>query len=324
MALPGVYIIRVTASVFQVLGLFLTAWRIYIRLKIRRFWWEDAWATILLLTGLLWVIAQWVFLLTNGLTSIVTTWIYSIGFTSIVTLVRMSVLFSIIRIIHGSPRLLRFAYACVAFYAACWVILIIEKVVQCASDPSWHHAIVIYGKQFCLVKPRISIFEFTSDCVAVLILVILPLRMLWRVKLPKHQRRMILCIFASSVVLAFGALFHTIGQILNIFAVMIAGINVEVALSFYVCNLLVVVTYTYRFLRHGRGADTTEDTTTDDDDFTTPLTRPVQPTTLSLTTIDLEVDIPNDSCQPPTRRGVSSLPALTEGLIDSKLHIKLV
>lgn len=77
----------------------------------------------------------------------------------------MSVLFSIIRIIHGSPRLLRFAYACVAFYAACWVILIIEKVVQCASDPSWHHAIVIYGKQFCLVKPRISIFEFTSKWV---------------------------------------------------------------------------------------------------------------------------------------------------------------
>lgn len=39
---------------------------------------------------------------------------------------------------------------------------------------------------------------------------------------------MILSIFASSVVLAFGALFHTVGQILNIFVVMIAGINVEV------------------------------------------------------------------------------------------------
>lgn len=238
----------------------------------------------MLFTGLLWIIAQWVFLLTgrrlriancncrathdrhlDGLTSIINSWIHSISFTCIVTsvfkqihchdcclhyafrLVRMSVLFSIIRIIHGSSFLLKFTYACVAFFAACWVILIIEKIVQCASDPSWHHLIVESGMPFCLVKPRISIFKFTSkltflanhsilsgelgfsaDCVAVSIIVVLPLCMLWRVKLPRRQRRMILSIFASSVVLAFGALFHTVGQILNIFVVMIAGINVEV------------------------------------------------------------------------------------------------
>lgn len=115
----------------------------------------------------------------DGLTSIINMWIYSIGFTCIVTsvfihfsccnlflryvsrLVRMSVLFSIIRIIHGNPRLLKFTYACVAFFAACWVILIIEKVVQC-SNPSWHHQLVMSGKPFCLVKAPISIFEFSS------------------------------------------------------------------------------------------------------------------------------------------------------------------
>lgn len=55
----------VTSSVFQVLGLALTTWRIYIRIKIRRFWWEDAFAAALLFTGLLWIIAEWIYLQTG-------------------------------------------------------------------------------------------------------------------------------------------------------------------------------------------------------------------------------------------------------------------
>lgn len=174
-------------------------WRIYIRLKIHRFWWEDGWAVILLFTGLLWMIAQWVFLLSSkhprvanydckathdryldGLTSIINSWIYSISFTCIMTsvfihvrccdpflrsafrLVRMSVLFSIIRIAHGSPRLLKFTYTCVAFFAVCWAILVTMKIVQCASDPSWQHRIPESGKSFCLVKVQFSVFKFTS------------------------------------------------------------------------------------------------------------------------------------------------------------------
>lgn len=161
-----------------------------------------------------------------------------------------------------------------------------------------------------------------ADCVAVLILVVLPLRMLWRVKLPRRQRRMILSIFASSVFLAFGALFHTVGQILDIFTVMIAGINVEVrrlfrppdplimnllrshykvALSFFVCNLLVIVTYTYRFWlrdRLGDGDDTTTDLPSSyDDDFTTRVTRPAQTTSLPLTTVDLDIPLDHQTTQ---------------------------
>ncbi|KAN0078381.1 hypothetical protein V8E55_010438 [Tylopilus felleus] len=69
------------------------------------------------------------YLLANGWTSIIASWIYTICFTCLVTLARMSILFSIIRVIHGSPCLRAFTYACVAFFAACWIILIVEKVL---------------------------------------------------------------------------------------------------------------------------------------------------------------------------------------------------
>ncbi|KIK74959.1 hypothetical protein PAXRUDRAFT_100597, partial [Paxillus rubicundulus Ve08.2h10] len=183
----------VTASVFQVLGLILTAFRIYFRLKIGRFWWEDAWAALSLLLGSVWMIAEWTLLLTNGLVSIVGSWTYSITFICIITTVRMSILLSITRIIPESSRLRKFTHVCAAFFAACWVILIIATILQCI-DPSWHHVPIQSGKPFCQMKLQISIFEFSTDCVAVLILVVLPLCMLWKVKLPRRQRRMILSI----------------------------------------------------------------------------------------------------------------------------------
>ncbi|KAF9239314.1 hypothetical protein BU15DRAFT_46946 [Melanogaster broomeanus] len=275
----------VVTCVFQVLGLALTAFRIYFRIRIGRFWWEDGWAATMLLSGLLWMISQWGFLLTTGSTSIVFSWTYMISFTCIIAAGRMSILFSIIRIIPGSSRLKKFTYLCVAFFAACWIILTVEKVWQCAADRSWEHVPVASEKPF-------------SDFVADLILVVLPLCMLWKVRLPRRQRRMILSIFASSIVMTIGALFHTLGQVFNDFLVMTTGVNVEIALALIVCNLLVVVTYTYRFLLQDStsSSSSTEDTTDgtsasgdQDDDFTRP-TRQPRTTTLNLTTVDLSLD----------------------------------
>ncbi|KAF8556638.1 hypothetical protein OG21DRAFT_1408671, partial [Imleria badia] len=281
---------QVSASVIEALGLLLTAWRIFFRLKIHRFWWEDAWAAVLLPTGLLSVASYWMELLKNGSTAIVGSWFYSICFTCIVTLSRMSVLFSIIRIIHGSPRLGGFTYACVAFFATCWVILIVYKVWQCDSDPSWHQPSLLSSKPY-------------SDCIAVLILVVLHLRMLWRVKLPRRQRRMILSIFASSVVLAFGALFHIVGQIMNNLVLSTAGMHVEIALSIIVCNLLVVVTYTYQFLLHDSTGTTEDISTSNDDDFTMPPRPRVPATTLALTTVDLPVCFTSTGQQTSSKSG---------------------
>ncbi|KAG9311985.1 hypothetical protein JVU11DRAFT_7255 [Chiua virens] len=297
MARRALYYVRVSAKVVEIFGLVFTAWRICFRFKIGRFWWEDAWAAILLATGIIWVITFWA-QHPSGPSAIVGAWIGSIGFTCIVTSARMSVLFSVIRIIHGPPRLLKFTYACVAFFAACWTVLIVARTVLCALDSSWHH-IYTSGRPSCPTSAQIAIFQFTSDCVAVLILVVLPLHMLWKVKLPRRKKRMILSIFASSVVLAFAAIFHTVGQFLNNTTVMIAGMHAmaslhsvacrrclthfQVALSIIVCNLLVIVTYTYRFLLRDVGSDSTEDAN-DDDDFTSQVR-----SMSSLTTVDLDV-----------------------------------
>lgn len=96
----------VVLAVFQVIGLICTAWRIYFRLRIDRFWWEDAWAAAALLSCLASLIGEWIYSLTcksrsssqgfdvivdtahhqpaDALTSSVGFWFYTLGFTSVV------------------------------------------------------------------------------------------------------------------------------------------------------------------------------------------------------------------------------------------------
>lgn len=69
------------------------------------------------------------------------------------------------------------------------------------------------------------------------------------------------------------------------------SLPLKVALSLFVCNLLVVVTYISRILLHDRdGAGTTPEDASivNDDDFTT---RPIQSIPMCLTTVDLDIPI---------------------------------
>ncbi|KAF9231382.1 hypothetical protein BU15DRAFT_68390 [Melanogaster broomeanus] len=126
----------------------------------------------------------------------------------------------------------------------------------------------------CVVRKSVLF----ADCVTILILVVLPLFMLWKCRnggrgavayarrgsryLPRDDR---------------------------------SG-NAEITGTLLVCNLLVVVTYTYRFLLRGCTSSSGTDDTTDDtsasgdqdDDFTRP-TRQRRTTTLNLTTVDLSL-----------------------------------
>ncbi|KAH0835744.1 hypothetical protein J3R83DRAFT_9569 [Lanmaoa asiatica] len=99
---------------------------------------------------------------------------------------------------------------------------------------------------------------------------------------------MILSVFASSVVLAFAAIFHVVGHVLNITTLMVAGIDFEIACSIIMCNLLVVVTYAYRFLWHDdRCSRATSTSETDSDDFTRPTRQPA----LTLTAVETNSSI---------------------------------
>lgn len=54
--------VAVATSVLQGLSLLMTLFRLYFRLKIRRFWLEDAWAAVVFILGITNLISEWAYL----------------------------------------------------------------------------------------------------------------------------------------------------------------------------------------------------------------------------------------------------------------------
>jgi hypothetical protein len=66
--------------------------------------------------------------------------------------------------------------------------------------------------------------DFLSDT----ILIILPLRLLWSLKLPKRQKRMILAIFASGIIVVVASIFRAVCQLGRYSTVMATAADFEV------------------------------------------------------------------------------------------------
>ncbi|KIJ60783.1 hypothetical protein HYDPIDRAFT_116844 [Hydnomerulius pinastri MD-312] len=255
--------IGAVTAVLQVIGLLLTVFRLWFRFNARRLWWEDFWAALALVCGIMSLVSEWTWLVVgDGKPAVVAIWIYSFAFTNVVWIVRISIALSITRIIYPTRRL-RFAmHFFTALLGVMWAGLVTQKAFKCASNLDWYKL----KYPHCTVTRAISIYEVTADFVADTILVAFPLRLLWKVRLPKNQRRMILSIFSSSIIVSIVSIFHAVCQTMYITALISVALDVEIAASLAVCNLLVVTTFIYRYLQRKQHVETI--VTETDDDYT--------------------------------------------------------
>jgi len=275
------------------LALISTLLRLCFRWHIRRFWWEDAWAAVAFVSGTVFIVAQYISAATvNNHTAIIASWMTSGAASLAVGAVRMSILYSTIRIMSPLSGTRTFARVVAIFLFLCFSVSVILNACACTGNSSSN--LTAHDGSKCVRAKVISTFQVTTDCISDAILVALPLRLLWRVKLPPRQRRMILTLFSSSAIVSiFSLATHGVFQMLlpkypDEFAI---SFNMEIASALIVCNLLVVVTYVYRVicnLQDGSGTSELEDD--GDDDFTTTRTPGLSRTVERLTTVNLSID----------------------------------
>jgi len=96
-------------------------------------------------------------------------------------------------------------YAINGLFGLILVEQMLHKTILCTRDTSWHNNVDVQ----CHVGGGVGILTLCTDLFADTCLVTIPLRMLWRVKLPRTQRRLILSIFASSVGPSLGYAHYT-------------------------------------------------------------------------------------------------------------------
>ncbi|KAG6331789.1 hypothetical protein ID866_7302 [Astraeus odoratus] len=163
-----------------------------------------------------------------------------------------------------------------------------------SHDLSWMKNTLFYGKALLPLNHKLVVFQLVTDFFADAILVGLPVRLLWGIRLPRRQRRMVLLIFSSSIIVTLAAIFRSTLQIMHKRNLVEIAINVEVGLATITLNLLVCVTFIYRYWRSkslGNG-DLDSDDSESDDDYTTPIRR--SRTTQLTTTIELGTMLPSD------------------------------
>ncbi|KAN0075435.1 hypothetical protein V8E55_011458 [Tylopilus felleus] len=270
--------IRVVSSVAQFIGIVLSIFRVWFRLQIRRLWWEDAWACIACLCSIALLTSEWMYLKGEWTVSIVGFWIYSLMLTCVVWAVRMSLLFSVARILNPTHRarymvtalaalfsLIALAYITVKNYGGTLLIEVGSSTLRFIRCP----------RVGCLIQ---------SDCISDAILIALPVRLLWGMNLPTKRRRMIIAIFSSSIIVTTASIFRAVSQMMSLTSLVGVATDLEVACCIITCNLLVIATLVYRIFQRRVSTTHVPESDSEDDDYTTPVRAGV--TTLAMTTVD--------------------------------------
>ncbi|KAI5995187.1 hypothetical protein EDD15DRAFT_2366104 [Pisolithus albus] len=215
----------------------------------------------------------WKLVLSEKPTSTVGCWVSILTSNVVIWLVRLSTLFSVARIIYPSLTLRGMVLGIALMFFVVFISFMTAKLWYYCRDLSWTNNSLFFGNALLPLSTNLVIFELTIDFIADAVLIVLPIKLLWSVKLPTRQRRMILLVFASGIMVTIAAVCRAICQLLDLDLIVPLVMDVEVALSSIMCNLLVFVTFLYLY---GRSASPPLSTKTDeDDDYTTPF-RPRQ------------------------------------------------
>ncbi|KAG6375956.1 hypothetical protein JVT61DRAFT_2833 [Boletus reticuloceps] len=137
--------LEIAYCIIQFATVMVTLFRLAFRLKIQRFWWEDMWAAVAMVGMIAFSIVYSIYSHTNnfGLTHI-SGLISSYAFTCIVWSVRMSLLYSTIRVVLPSTVLRVVMRVIGALFVVVWAALIglktwwhVNKKVFTHGHPAW-------------------------------------------------------------------------------------------------------------------------------------------------------------------------------------------
>ncbi|KAF9054126.1 hypothetical protein BJ165DRAFT_1522689 [Panaeolus papilionaceus] len=244
---PGTIVMPLTAAfaltgTFYALAFLTTFIRLYHRVQIRKFWWDDFWAAFGLISGILtcvlWLGVQKIM---NPKQSFATRYFGVTGmfvaYTHSLWCTKLSVAVTIVRLLGDGK--LRIVSKFVAFlFGVAGVTLIFQKAFICG----FHFRTI----PICHIPVWTGYLELSFDLTGDVWLIFAPLYVLHNTHLAGVHRRLLIAIFSCGIFVTAASIarayFIFTGQ--NLMMGVIG--HLQVAISLITCNLLVLVTYIYR------------------------------------------------------------------------------
>ncbi|KAF8434781.1 hypothetical protein L210DRAFT_985772 [Boletus edulis BED1] len=229
---------KAIACVFHSLAISSSIFRLTYRWYISRFGWEDSWAVLAFITDVGCLTCSWLQRSVPLNPSDIDTtldWIAVTCLTSTPWVARLSMLSAIIRITNPSASVRRMSYIIAISFGSMWIAILVQKMYAC-------------GTRLCRMPHDVAISQSITDGIADVLLVFMPISFLKDVKISRTKRILLLSSFSSSICISI----ISIAQAVSFFLAMTTGlslllIHIKAALSVVICNLLIVVAFTYRF-----------------------------------------------------------------------------
>lgn len=193
-----------------------------------RFWWEDAWAAVALIADVLCLACLWLDLWLRS-------WILSVAFTSVPWAARMSIIFSVIRITNYSGCKIhkQIAYLIAVSFVCMWAALIAQKLSVCELHS-------------CIMPLSVALSQLITDVIADISLVAAPLYLWKNVGLSRSRQILVQSAFCASFLITAITIPYSIYLSMGHISTTLILAYVKAALSLFICNLLVIVTFLYR------------------------------------------------------------------------------
>ncbi|KAL0573847.1 hypothetical protein V5O48_008111 [Marasmius crinis-equi] len=253
---------RVVITVFHSFAILLTLYRLFHRVRIHRFSWDDWLAFLALLLMGFYAGSDWMRLKlvhsndTNDpseharLLIILLTVNMSLS-TAIIWCCRSSLALSIMRILPPGRRRIMSLVLAFTFFLVGSLLIIFGRTTCSASRGGEPRMLKCDGGKALYIATAIS------DIISSILLVALPLHCLWRASnLAQNERRLIMILFTSTVLTLVACLVNAVYIAKRDAFGITYSAKLEASISLTVCNLVVVVTSLYRtFIRNHDEAD---------------------------------------------------------------------
>ncbi|PCH44855.1 hypothetical protein WOLCODRAFT_139288 [Wolfiporia cocos MD-104 SS10] len=248
--------IRILATTCGCVAICATVLRLYYRWSRQHLGLDDAWAAFSLLFVFFLIAGAWLRSADDATDEHRITGYYMLetSFTCVIWSARMSILFSIMRIIPYLMTLRRYAYASMVLFLAMWLVMLVQKTYVCQHDSAWKHK---QGAQ-CVLGKSVGAVELSTDITADCILVALPIRLLWDISISESRRKLLITIFSASMITSIVSIIHASFELGPDRDGEGIAAHIEADTSLVICNLAVLVTWAVRAFRHGEDIESGE------------------------------------------------------------------
>ncbi|KAF8577071.1 hypothetical protein K439DRAFT_586943 [Ramaria rubella] len=239
--------IKIIDAVCLSAAVVFTAWRITLRVLSGKIWWDDALAVFSAISGILMGTATGMHygrpFAYSLLTRLAAYYLIAEGFYVTLWTARLSILFSIIRIVpeKGQKRLL---YCTAIAFISVLVFLLAQVfwVCETPNNQKWKGA----PNPQCSLGLQVAVCQLVTDIIADVLLIFVPVRLLTRTRLERGLKIRLVIIFSATMLTTVVSFVHAayLLQVRGIDAIVTA--LVEVSICLIVCNLVVLVPAVYR------------------------------------------------------------------------------